>query len=79
MNDENKRTLIEIVTPAIDALAPGDTVVCKQLFPAKMWDLSDESLQQAYGRHISRLVLQKALPLEPCGFSSSATIQYRRI
>ena len=78
MTPEYREHLIEIVTPAIDALAPDETVVCKQLFPAKLWDLSEESVQQAYGRHISRLVAEKALPLEPYGFSSKRHNQYRR-
>jgi hypothetical protein len=34
MNNEDRQTLIELVTPQLAALEPGDCVECAQLFPA---------------------------------------------
>jgi hypothetical protein len=79
MHNEDKKTLIEIVTPQSNLLSPGDLTECEGLFPPEFWTMSSRGARKTYGYWIARLVAEKALPLEPCGFSSKRHNRYRRI
>jgi predicted metal-binding protein len=80
MNDQDKRTLIEMVTPQIAAFSPGDCVECEQLFDANIWDSLSKGATRAMGVYIAQLVDDKALPLERCkDLNGKRHNQYRRI
>jgi len=79
MNDEDKKTLCELVTPQIDRLNPGDRVDCEGLFPPEFWKEIDSPIHRTYGVWIAQLVRARLLPLKRCGFTADRHNLYEKI
>ena len=78
MNDKDKITLIELITPQIARLSPGELIECEGLFPPEFWTMSSRGARKTYGYWIAILVRDEEIPLEPCGQTSRRHNRYRR-
>jgi hypothetical protein len=80
-DEEAKINLLDLTSPQIALMAPGDECESKDLFVRECWDSLSHAHQIAVGQCIVCLVAQGVLPLENLGASprSANHVIYRKL
>ena len=79
--DKDKKTIIELTSPQIALMTPGEERKAKALFERECWDSLSHAQQIEVGNCIVCLVAHGILPLENLGASSKSAnhVIYRKL
>ena len=79
--DEDKKNIIELASPQIALMTPGEECEVKDLFERECWDPLSHAQQSEVGKCIVCLAAQGLLPLENLGASPRTAnhVVYRKL
>jgi hypothetical protein len=80
-DEKAKKSILDLTSPQIELMDPGDECEAKDLFERACWDSLSHAQQSEVGKCIVCLVAQGLLPLENLGASpkSANHVIYRKL